>query len=790
MRLKRFAILALAVLLGACGGPVARKTAYMTKGREYLASHDFAKARLEFRNAVQMDPNDAEASFLAGQADERLGNMLEAAQMFQAAIEANGGHVGARAQLALIYGYSGAPDKALELVEPMFSIAPDDPDLLTARGVARQRRGELAAARADGERAVRIAPTNENAVTLLSSLYEQTGEINDAIEVVRAAVNAPTASAELRLVLARLYLDAKRRDDAIEQLRRAIAAEPWKLSYRYRLVEVLLLENHVDAAEPALRAAVAQAPDTAQPKLALVELLATHRSYEAAETELRRMTAAARADYPLRLGAGQFYARHGQAPAAETVYRGIIQDDGTGAVGLAARDLLASLYLTVNRSEAAAPLLEEVLRMNPGDDAALFARATLSLSRGNVDAAITDLRAVQHDKPKLMQVQRALASAYLAAGDPTLAEDTLRVAMQGDPTDVDVRRDLAQLLVRTGRVDRALPMLEKLATEQPASLTQALVDAQLAQGDFTAARRSVQRVQETKPELPAGAYLSGLVDLAEGRRDAARADFERALAMAPTAVDPATALVHLEVEDQHPYAATARLERLLGQHPDDPLLLNFKGQVLATISRTDAAIASFREAILRSPEWSLPYHYMAATQLAAGRREDALNTLQHGIEASHYAPMLVGDLAGLHERSGHPDAAIGLYESLLKHDPDSAVAANNLAMLLVTYRNDAATLERAWTLARRFAASQIAEFIDTWGWVLYKRGEYAEATRTLQKAVDRLPKAPELRYHLAMAQLKVGALDAARTSLEQALNSEITFPESGEAERALRELAE
>jgi tetratricopeptide (TPR) repeat protein len=787
MRFERFAILALAVLLGACGGPVARKTAYMTKGREYLAAHDFAKARLEFRNAVQIDPNDAEASFLAGQADERLGNVLEAAQMFQAAIEANGRHVGARAQLALIHAYNGAPDKALELVEPMFAIAPDDPDLLTARGVARQRRGNLAPARADGERAVHIAPTNENAVTLLSSLYEQGGEINDAIEVVRAAVNAPTASAELRLVLARLYLDANRRDDAIEQLRRAIAAEPSMLSYRYRLVEVLLLENHVDAAEAALRAAIAQAPDTAEPKLALVELLAAHRSYEAAETELRRMTAAARADYPLRLGAGQFYARHGKAPEAETVYRGIIQDDSTGDVGLTARDLLASLYLTVNRSEAAAPLLEEVLRMNPGDDAALFARATLSLSRGNVDAAITDLRAVQHDKPKFMQVQRALASAYLAAGDPTLAEDTLRVAMQGNPTDVDVRRDLAQLLVRTGRVDRALPMLEKLATEQPASLTQALVEAQLAQGDFTGARRSAQRVQESKPELPA--YLSGLVDLAEGRRDAARAAFERALAMAPTAIDPATTLVRLEVAEQHAYAATARLERLIGQHPDDLLLLNFKGEVLATINRTDAAIGTFRETIMRSPEWSVPYHYMAATQLAAGRREDALKTLQDGIQASHYAPVLVGDLAGLYERSGHPDAAIGLYESLLNHDPDSAVAANNLAMLLVTYRSDGATLERAWTLARRFAASRIAEFVDTWGWVLYKRGEYAEATRTLQKAVDRLPKAPELRYHLAMAQLKVGALDAARTSLEQALNSEITFPESGEAERALRKLA-
>jgi Tfp pilus assembly protein PilF len=130
-----------------------------------------------------------------------------------------------------------------------------------------------------------------------------------------------------------------------------------------------------------------------------------------------------------------------------------------------------------------------------------------------------------------------------------------------------------------------------------------------------------------------------------------------------------------------------------------------------------------------------------------------------------------------------------LYESLLKHAPDSAVVANNVAVLLVTYRSDPASLDRAWALARRFATSRTPEFIDTWGWVLYKRGEYAEAKQTLQKAVDRSPKTPELRYHLAMAQLKSGALDAARTSLQQALNSGVTFPESGEAEKTLRELA-
>jgi cellulose synthase operon protein C len=76
-------------------------------------------------------------------------------------------------------------------------------------------------------------------------------------------------------------------------------------------------------------------------------------------------------------------------------------------------------------------------------------------------------------------------------------------------------------------------------------------------------------------------------------------------------------------------------------------------------------------------------------------------------------------------------------------------AANNLAMLLVTHRNDTKSLQRAATLAERFATSEVPGLIDTYGWVKFKRGEYAEAVRRLQRAVDKAPESPELRYHLA-----------------------------------------
>jgi len=215
---------------------------------------------------------------------------------------------------------------------------------------------------------------------------------------------------------------------------------------------------------------------------------------------------------------------------------------------------------------------------------------------------------------------------------------------------------------------------------------------------------------------------------------------------------------------------------------------NLKGEVLAGLKRTDAAIVSFREAIALSPSWTLPYGNRAAAELTAGRNEDSIKTLQEGIKACNGAPLLVADLARAYERLGRVDEAIAQYEGLVKRQADSIVAANNLAMLLVTYRTDRPSLDRARALSERFASSRNPALIDTWGWVLYKRGDYADATGALQKAVDKSPQAPVLLYHLAMAQLKSGARDSARTTLEEALKSGAAFSGGDEAKKTLAEL--
>ena len=73
--LQRLLIIALTVgLLSACGGKEERKAKYLEKGKSYLAEKNYDKAKIEFKNVLQIDPKDANGYLFLGQIEEKQKN--------------------------------------------------------------------------------------------------------------------------------------------------------------------------------------------------------------------------------------------------------------------------------------------------------------------------------------------------------------------------------------------------------------------------------------------------------------------------------------------------------------------------------------------------------------------------------------------------------------------------------------------------------------------------------------------------------------------------------------------
>jgi Flp pilus assembly protein TadD len=224
------------------------------------------------------------------------------------------------------------------------------------------------------------------------------------------------------------------------------------------------------------------------------------------------------------------------------------------------------------------------------------------------------------------------------------------------------------------------------------------------------------------------------------------------------------------------------------RNPKDAAALNLLGQLYLAQHNMPLAIDTLNSAVAASPGWWVPYRNLAVAKYAAKDTAGATAAYEAGIKAAPAEPQLPTELAMLHVGRGHVDDAIAVYESWHQGNPRVQSVTNNLAMLLVSYKKDRASLDRARDLTAAFASSNDSALLDTNGWVHFKRAEYADALPVLQKALQRAPNSKEIYYHLGMAELQAGQTDRARKDLETALSGSEQFSGSDEARTALAAL--
>ena len=625
---------ALIAILSGCGGAQSRFASHLQRGEAFLQSGNLDKASVEFRNAAQIEPKNPQALYFNGRVAEARSNIREAYGYYQAAVDADAGYDAARAGVCKMLIFVGGAKRALDVVAIGLAAHPDNADLLAVRAAAHQQLKETEAARVDAERAIQLAPTNENAVAILAAVYAGAQEYPRAISLVLGAIARAPASVELREVLTNLYLVSGQPQNAESQMRKVIELEPMELAPRTQLAVHLVRVHNLDAAQRVLEDAVQALSKGKQPskadaaKLQLVDFVARERSREQGAKTLRDFIAREPDNLDLRIGLGALLQRTGATSEALAAYQEVVKLDGTDPKGLIARDRMAAIHVAEGHPDAARKLLTEVLQKNSRDDDALILRATVEMQQNDPTDAIGDLRAVLRDQPDSIALQRTLAAAYGSNKQPALAEETLRAAMQAAPNDEAVRAQLGQLLAQTAGVKLAAHDLDGAASE-----------------------------------------------------------------------------------------------------------------------------------------------YQAILQVAPAD------------------PQRVADAAAFYETHGRIDEAIAAYEGLYRRNPQAQnFAANNLAMLLVTYRKDPASLDRARDLTSGFATSDNGNLLDTMGWVRFKRGEYQQALQTLQRAAQQSPDSKVIRYHLAMDQLQLGLRDQARTNLESALTGAGSFQGVEEARLALANL--
>ena len=91
------------LLLAGCGGAEERKAKYLERGIAYFEEDNFDKAKIEFKNVLQIDPKTAAPHYYLGRIAESQQQWRKAFGSYGKAVELDPGLLEARTRLAVSY---------------------------------------------------------------------------------------------------------------------------------------------------------------------------------------------------------------------------------------------------------------------------------------------------------------------------------------------------------------------------------------------------------------------------------------------------------------------------------------------------------------------------------------------------------------------------------------------------------------------------------------------------------------------------------------------------------------
>lgn len=191
----------------------------------HLQAQRFHEAKSLYLRVSQIDPLDAEAWFMLGMVNDRLGEISEAEACFRRAADIQPGRVEIHFNLAKTLEAQGNNAAAIESYRNVIKIEPDSAAAYTNMGTLLQAQDELDEALACHREAARLAPLAE-AHYNLGNILRMKGCHEEAAESYQAALRLKPDFADAHNNLGAVLCELNRLDEAVEQYESVLQLNP------------------------------------------------------------------------------------------------------------------------------------------------------------------------------------------------------------------------------------------------------------------------------------------------------------------------------------------------------------------------------------------------------------------------------------------------------------------------------------------------------------------------------------------------------------------------------------
>jgi tetratricopeptide (TPR) repeat protein len=405
--------------------------------------------------------------------------------------------------------------------------------------------------------------------------------------------------------------------------------------------------------------------------------------------------------------------------------------------------LLGEVYKRTNNMPELIGVFNQLIRLDPENDAYYFDKANAQFLTNQLDAAKKTYDEIQvkfGDSRDLVNARKRLQSN----GSATTESDIVKL-LEGNQADVKNYLYAAGLLLQKGNHQEALKVLTKAQQLEPNNfeVNLALADIYRSQKNDDAAFSSLKLAFQSN-EMPLTEKVKIIAALFPKLNQPVVAknvsELSKLVAEKNPTESKALALYGDVLYQQNNLKeALAQYQAALKLNEQVYIVWEQVINIHTLLGHYDEAIKVGDEALTIYPNQASLYYYMAYALFKTGKYESAQNNLKtalqldvdnKSLQAQIYA--LQGDVYINQNNFGQAKTA---FEKAILMEPDNYLIMNNYAYYLAL-RNDDLTKAAKYAETAALAMSNNSSIVDTYAFILFKQQKYDLAKTWIEKALQ------------------------------------------------------
>lgn len=745
-------LLALMAVFSACSHP----ETYLIKGDRFFDQQKYAEASLNYRKAIQANPNFGQAYYRLALAEAKLNHA----------------------------------DRSLEALTNAVRLMPGNEE-------ARAHLGDLYLMRYQAK------PTPQG--------YEQTSRLADQL-----LAGNPRSFTGLRLKGYLAFADG-RPDQAIPFFMQADAIQPFVPDVVTTLVQNLLLEGRSDEAERLGNGLIGVHPDfgpiydtlygyyiqkshgadaerirllkveknpaDSLPVMQLAQHYWSHNQHSLADRTIQALLRDPKTFPEAFLNIGDFYQQNGNWDEAVRAFEaGAAKNPKEKA--LYQKRVIQALLLE-GRKQEVLDRLGALTREFPGDFDLKGVRATLlvdSPKKEERDFALSELQKLLQSDPQNVSFRYQLGRAYAADHRYAEARQQFESLVAARPDNAMAWLALAELASKSLEFSACQRYAEEALSRNPALRSARLLKASASVGlaDYDRARSEYDRLIQEYPDYREARLQRALLDVVQGRYRDADKEFRANYDPSRGDFRAVKGLIQMYFSQGQVEQAIEMLQRESAHYPSSLELQGMEASAAAQAGKWALAVRAYERMGAESPQDGGIFLALGDAYRRIGDLPKASVALQRAQTLRPNDWRASFDLGYVYQMAGQGQQAEAQYRKCLQLNREYPEALNNLAFLLA---EEGQQFDEALSLAQRAvqASKQSIQSSDTLGWIYLKQGHLDAANQIFAALVRKDAKNPILHYHLGLVLNRRGDHAQARAELKAALAAGLPQPDQSAA---------